>query len=769
VRFTRGGVAMQFLAALAYRRRGTILIALSLLTLVAALYGRGTARQLVAGGFVDPGSESSRADALLEERFRLGTPDLLVSYQHETLKVEDAGFAQNLQQTLTRLRADPRVERVSTPYGARADALVSRDHHVAIISVRFVGRGQQAEASYDAILPKLSARGLKHMVGGAIPAARQAQVAAEQDLARAELITLPLVAVLLIVFFRGVVVALLPLLVGGFAVAMALASIRLLTHFDDVSIFAMNIVTFVGLGVAIDYSLFMTSRFRDELAQGKSVEQAIARTLQTSGRTIAYSGAAVAVSLLALFVFPLMLLRSVALAGSLVVLMSLVGALLLLPAMLALLGPRIEWLRIGRRPSAHGGSRMWSRVAEAVMRWPIAVTVAVSVLLVVLGLPFLRVRPAMAGASALPEGADARLVAELLDSDRFPPEAAEPIQVFARLPEPALSAQGLDRIEAYVAKLRTQPNVKRVYAVVGGERSAPKEMLRASLAGPEAPRVRQSLTQVVRDRDTVIRVGLSVEPTSAQAEQTVRAIRALKPAAMKVYVTSPAARVRDLKHALFARLPWALGLIGLSTFVVLFMAFGSLVMPIKAILMNVLSLTASFGALVFIFQEGRFERLLDFHSPGEIEMTVPVVMFAVVFGLAMDYELFLLSRIREGYDQTGDTRASVARGLERTGQLITRAALLLVAVMAGFISADMLLVKEMGVGMAVAVIVDATIVRALLVPASMRLLGAYNWWAPRRLAALWQRMHLAVDESEDEAVGEPTSPVSAASHHPVSL
>jgi RND superfamily putative drug exporter len=751
---------MNFLAALTFRRRGTILILLGLFTLLAVLYGRGVARSLVAGGFVDPRSESSRADALLEERFQLGTPDLVVSYAHETLTVDDPAFVHSLTGTLDALRRVEGVERVSSPYGARPDALVSKDRHVAIVSVRFAQRGQAAESMYDAIVPKLPAPGLVHMQGGAIPAARQAQLAAEQDLARAELITLPLVAVLLIVFFRGVVVALLPLLVGGFAVAAALASIRLLTHFGDVSIFAMNIATFVGLGVAIDYSLFMTSRFRDELALGKSVEQALTRTLATSGRTIAYSGAAVAVSLMALFVFPLMLLRSVALAGSLVVIMALVGALLLLPAMLALLGPRIEWLSLGKKRGA-AGSRAWSRIAEIVMRWPVAVTLSVSALLIVLGLPFLRVRPAVAGASSLPEQSEARLVAELLDSDRFPPEAAQPVQVFVHLKEPVLSQRGLARLESYVADLHKIPNVRQIDAVVGGARSAPKSVLLGALSGPGAARLKADLRPLAQGEDSVVRIGLTVEPSSDRAEQTILAIRKLKPRGAEIHVTSPAARVHDLKHALFARLPWAFALIGLATFVVLFMAFGSLVMPIKAILMNILSLTASFGALVFIFQEGRFERLLNFHSPGQIEMTVPVVMFAVVFGLAMDYELFLLSHIRESYDQTGDTRGSVARGLERTGQLITRAALLLVAVMAGFIAADMLLVKEMGVGMAVAVIVDATIVRALLVPASMRLLGAYNWWAPPRLAALWRRLHLAVDEGAEEepaAIRPPTVP-----------
>jgi uncharacterized membrane protein YdfJ with MMPL/SSD domain len=755
---------MGFLAKLSTEHRRSVLITLALLTLGALLYGRNAARSLVAGGFDDPNSESSRADALLEERFGLGTPDVVVAYSHPSLKVQDPKFAALLTPALEALRALPGIERVSTPYGPQPDAIVSNDGSIALVSVRFVERGHLAEQRYDQVLPALKVRGLNSWLGGAIPGARQAVEAAEADLVRAELITLPLVAVMLVVFFRGVVVALLPMLVGGFAVASALACIRLLTHVTDVSIFAMNIVTFVGLGVAIDYSLFMTARFRDELASGASVQRAVEHTLQTSGRTIAYSGAAVAVSMLALAIFPMMLLRSIAFAGSLVVLMSLVGALVLLPALLALLGPRIEWLRIGRARVHEHGNRFWQLVAEGVMRRPLLVTLGVTALLLVLGAPFLRVQPAVAGASALPEEAEARHVAELLDSGRFPAAAAAPVLVLASLPAPVLSGGSLRSLEAYATDLRKLPHVKRVEAVVGGSEGMSAQQLSAALGSPAADTLRARFAPIVRERDTALRVVLDVDPQSDQAEAAIHTIRKLQPAGMTTLVTSPAARLADLKHALFARLPWAFGLIGVATFVVLFLAFGSVVMPLKAILMNVLSLTASFGALVWIFQDGRLEWLLDFRSPGHIEITVPVVMFAVVFGLAMDYELFLLSRIREAYDHGCDTRTSVSRGLLRTAQLISRAALLLVGVLVGFITADMLLVKEMGVGMAIAVIVDATIVRALLVPASMQLLGAYNWWAPPRLLAWWQRLHLAVDESEPEPEPEPDA--GRTSHHP---
>ena len=737
-------------AAFAYRRRVSLLVLFFALFVGAGLYGRGTAAELVGGGFEDPGSESARADHKLDERFGLGTPDVVVSYSHATLRASDPAFEQLLAPTLARIRKVPGVSRVGTPYGPTPDALVSHDGHTVVSTIRLSGSSRAVQASYDAVEPLLRAPGLETLLGGAIPGARQAQEAAESDLSRAELITLPLVALLLVVFFRGLVVASLPLLIGGFSVATALACVRLLTHVTDVSVFALNIVTFVGLGVAIDYSLFMTSRFRDELSAGVSVENAVAHTLQTAGRTIGYSGGAVAVSLLAMSVFPLMLLRSVAIAGSLVVLMSLLGTLVFLPALLAVLGPRVEWLSFGKKQDREQAPVFWHRVATAVMKKPVLFTVMVTGLLVVLGLPFLQIKPSVSGASVLPEEAEARKVAELVESPRFPQHSSAPVQIVASTPGDMFSLPSLRALGSYVQALEKIPHVARVDSAVFGASGRSPEQLMDALAGPYGAVTRTRLAPLVNGHDAALRVALDVPPTSDEASATVKAIRATHVPNVLTLSTSPAARVLDLQHSLGSRMGYALVIICLATFVVLFLAFGSVIMPIKAILMNVLSLTASFGALVWIFQEGRFESLLRFKSPGSIELTIPVVMFAVVFGLAMDYELFLLSRIREEYDRHHDTHRSVTVGLERTAQIITRAALLLVAVMIGFASADMLLVKELGVGMAIAVIVDATIVRALLVPATMQLLGHYNWWAPGPLARWWKRMHLGVDERTPE-------------------
>jgi trehalose monomycolate/heme transporter len=744
-----------------YRQQRPLALLFVLALGVFGWFGKDAARGLSASGFDDPRSESAQADAMLDARFGLGTPQLLAAYSHASLTLDDPVFADELAATIARVRQTPGVVRVGSP--ADSTALVSRDRHTVVLALRLDDGGDR-EALLDRVGAALSPTVLRLRLGGALAAGRQAQAAAEADLARAELVTLPLVAVLLVVFFRGVVMALLPLCVGGFAVAAALSSVRALSHVTEVSVFAMNIVTFVGLGLAIDYSLFMTSRFRDELHAGHSPEAALRIALHTSGRTIAYSGAAVAVSLLALSVFPLVLLRSVAWAGSLVVVMSLVGALIFLPALLAVLGPRIEWGSLGQK---HAGEtpKFWHRLAAVVMRAPVLVTVVVTALLVGLGLPFLSVRPSVAGLSTLPRGSDARSVGEQLVSGAFDAPASDDVLAVVQFPRDALGGAELAALERYVGEVRAVPHVTRVDAVVSD--AHPAAALSAALASQAAPRVRQELLRIARGDATVVRVVLDVSPSSDAAHDAIRAVRGVRVDGGKVLVTSPAARIVDLQDALLKRLGLALGIIGTSTFLVLFLAFGSVVMPIKAIVMNVLSLGASFGALVWVFQEGRFEGLLDFESPGTIELTIPIVMFAVVFGLAMDYELFLLSRIRESYEESSDTHQSVTHGLERTGQLISRAALLLVAVMIGFVSADMLLVKELGVGMAVAVIVDATIVRALLVPATMQLLGAYNWWAPRPLARLWHKLHLGVDERADASVaGEEAAPRESLSGSP---
>jgi RND superfamily putative drug exporter len=712
---------LESLAQFTYRARRPVIAFFAILFGSAALYGAGVADELSVGGFEDPGSESAHAKLRLEEVFDAGHPDIVVAYTHETATFRDPPFRSILEPLLERVEATGQVEEIGSPYGAIPKALPSSDGRTVIVTMKLRGEGKDARAAYAAIESLLRPEGLETLVGGVIPASNEAQRAAAADLRRAEMVTLPLLAVLLVVFFRGVVVASLPLLIGGFAVSAALAMIRLATHFTDVSIFAMNIVTFVGLGVAVDYALFMASRFRDELHAGVSVERAVQTTMATAGRTIAYSGFAVAASLLGMLAFPMTLLRSVAIAGSAVVMMALVATLVFLPAVLSALGHRIDLLSLGRSktgPEQDNWHGPLKRLSDLAMRAPVLVTIGVTAFLLLLGAPFLHINESVSGAAVLPHEAEARQLDELISSDRFPPYAASPVEVFVHIEGDGLD--GLERLDQYAQAIRDLPAVERVDSL--GE----------------------------SDEYAFLRVATPARPESAEASELVATIRKLHTEGISAEVGGNAARLVDLRETMGANLPAAMAIVCAATFVVLFMAFGSVIMPLKAIVMNVLSLSASFGALVFIFQDGRFETLLDFRSPGSIELTVPVVMFAVVFGLAMDYELFLLSRIREAYDISGDTRESVATGLAHTGKLITRAALLLIAVVLGFVTADMLLVKELGVGMTIAIAIDATIVRIFLVPATMQLLGRYNWWAPAPLARLWRRSGLGVDERSPE-------------------
>jgi RND superfamily putative drug exporter len=730
------------LARLAHRRRWVLLALFAALFVGAALYGAEAPERLVLGGFRAPDSESARVDEVLEETFGMGDPDVVVAYSRPDGPVLDPRAAETLRPALEALRRRPEVAHLTSPYDRPPTALVSEDGEVAVVTLRLAGGSEVAqEAAYRRIEPLLRVDGLQTRIGGRVPATLQAQRAAKSDVTRGELIALPLVAVLLVIFFRSPVLAVLPLLVGGFAAVGALSCLRLLTHVTDVSVFAMNIVTFLGLGVAVDYSLFLTSRFRDEIDEGHAVEKALERTMVTAGRTIAFSAVAVVASLLGMLVFPLLLLRSVALAGTLVVALALLATLVFLPAGLAAFGTRIEWASFGRRRPRRGG--WWQRLAELVMRAPLTVAAVTTAALLLLGAPFLRFEGSVGGAAALPPQSEAREVVELLRSGRFPDNAVTPVEIVAQTSEPVLSAAGLEAVERYADAVARTPGVVSVEAIVGGTTGRTAAQVRGLVrrmggAGPLEP--------LVDDRLTVLRVATEPPPDSTAAASLVETLRGLDVPGVRAGIGGEAARTADLQAALERYLPWAAAVIGVTTLVVLFLAFGSVVVPLKAIVMNVLSLTASFGALVWIFQDGRFEELLGYQSTGTVELTIPVVMLAVVFGLAMDYELFLLSRIREAYEDTRDARASVALGLEQTGRIITRAALLLIAVTVGFISADMVLVKELGVGMAIAIAVDATIVRALLVPATMELLGRHNWWAPRWLERLWHRLGLGIEE-----------------------
>ncbi len=711
-----------------HRRRWWLVAACALVVAAAAYLGSGVFGAVEDGGFDDPASESVRAGDAADQALGRGTADVVVLYRSATLTVDDARFQAAVTDTLDALPA-ARVARTVTYWSAQAPHLASVDRHATYAVLTMAGTADQQEVHYRAVASSLDAPGLTTQVGGRIPTFETFSRQVNDDLGKAEAISLPVLLVLLVVIFGSLTAASLPLAIGGVGILGGFATLRALAEVTHVSVFAVNVVTLIGLGLAIDYGLLMVSRFREELRGdpvrgdpgGTDVPTALARTLSTAGRTIAVSGVTVAVSLAGLTFFDIPFLRSMGLGGVAVVTIDMLAALTLLPALLAVLGRRVDAVSVrglrrrftgslarpGRRWFADG----WARLARAVMRHPMTFAARLVLLLLVLALPVLHLSVGATDARVLPAGTEARVVSESLVRD-FPSNATAPVQVVLRF-GPAVGDAGRGAARAYLARVR-------------------------DLAGVQGADVAGAGGDVV-----LIAVRYDSRPTSPTARRLVGAIRDLPPpAGVEVLVGGETAGVADRLASMAATLPWTVGFVAAVTFVLLALAFGSVLLPVKAIVMNVLSLAATFGVVVWIFQDGHLSDLLGFTPTGSIDPSMPVLMLAIVFGLSTDYEVFLLSRVREHYDLTGDNTAAVAHGMQRTGGIITSAAVLLLAVIGAFSVSGVTSIKLIGVGMFVAILLDATVVRALLVPATMRLMGRANWWAPAPLRALYARSGL---------------------------
>jgi RND superfamily putative drug exporter len=687
-----------------YRRRRAVVAAGVLFLLLAGVWGTGVFGKLVGGGFEDPQSESARASAELVEAFGRDGADVVVLYRSQDRTVDDPTFRRDVETALAALPAGS-VTTTATFWSTGAPTFVSEDRRSTFAVLGLPGRDDEArEQAYAVVADRLDAAGLQTLVGGAVAGEVTTNEQVGEDIARAEMLSLPVLAVLLVVVFGGLVAAGLPLLVGGFSVLGAFLLLNVLSYATDLSIFALNIVTLLGLGLAIDYSLFIVSRFREELAAGRSVPDAVEQTVATAGRTVAFSGLIVTVALAGLLVFPQMFLQSMGLGGMAAVAVAAVTSLTVLPAVLGMLGERVNALRLPFLRRRAGSGAFWGRLARAVLRRPVAVMVSTVGLLLLLGLPFLRIEFGTVDARALPADDEVRVVAEALLAD-FPGQSTSPLEVAV--------VGGTTDLQDYVAALEAVPGVASV--TERGTADGVAGLTVTSLA----------------------------DPLSDAARDTLTAVRALPaPDGAQVLVGGTTAEFVDLNTGLADRLPVAALLVVAAMLVLLFLAFGSVVLPVKAVLLNVLSLSAMFGGLVWIFQDGNLAGLLGIDTVGPIESTQPILILALAFGLSMDYEVFLLSRIREQWDLTGDNALAVETGLRRTGGLITSAAVLFMVVVGAFATSGVVFIQMIGVGLVLAVAIDATLVRGLLVPAAMQLLGGANWWAPRPLQRVYDRFGL---------------------------
>ncbi|MEU5882416.1 MMPL family transporter [Spirillospora sp. NPDC047279] len=691
-----------------YRRRRWVLGCALVLVVFAGAWGTQVFGALQSGGFDDPGSDSTRAARLNEERLGRDDADVLVLYRSARTTVDDPGYRRAVTTAVKALPADV-VQRGVTYWNSGSEDLVSADRRSTYVVLTLRGDDDRREEGLERIEASLRPPGMETRVGGLTAVDRDINERVEADIARAELLSAPVLLVLLILIFRGFVAATLPLVIGTVAILGAFTALRGLTHVTSVSVYSIQIVTILGLGLAIDYALFIVGRFREELHRGSSVEDAVARTSATAGRTITISGITLAISLAGLLIFPEPFLRSMGFGGLAAVLIAVLAASILLPALLGTLGHRVDRLavrlpftgRAGRngRAADHGG---WYRTARAVMRRPLLVVVLVGAALAALGLPFLRAEFGGVDHRALPASTESRQVAESIDRD-FGGGASAPIEVIVVLPGDARSPSASVALASYAARAGRLPDVRA-----------------AGVTGASGDTARITITY-------------RADQLSPRSRALVREVRDLPPPpGARVLVGGKPAEMADLLDDLARRLPWMVLIIAAATFVLLFLAFRAPLLPVKALAMSVLSLGASFGALVWIFQDGHLSGVLGFTPTGTLDATQPILVLAIVFGLSMDYELFLLSRMRERYELTRNPADAIAVGLDHTGRIITSAALLLIAVIATFSLSGITFVKLIGIAMIITVTIDATLVRGLLVPATMRLLGHAAWWTPPR-------------------------------------
>jgi RND superfamily putative drug exporter len=709
--------------------------AFAVLFVLSAVLAASASRRLPAGGFDVPGSDSDRVTELSEQRLGIGKPDLVLLYRRT-----DGGDMRTSQAAALVLDAldavldDPDVLGATSYYDTSLDSLVSRDGRQALVLVSLEGDDAAKVQVFRRIEAALRAMdpGLSLEIGGQVAAAALAQTVAARDVRKAESWALPIAALFMLYFFRSVVAALLPVLAGVVAVGVGSALVALAGQLFTVSIFALSVCAFLGLGLSIDYALLIVQRFREELGLGRSTREAVVVTLDTAGRAVWVSGLTVAVSLAVMTWVPVPLLRSVAVGGVLAVAGALLSALLLLPALLVWLGPRVNRLAVTRGNVA-GPSPFWRRVGGLSMRHPVATALLSSAVLLAVASPALRMQSTVPDARMFGRDSEVRRVEDTIgDPAVFDPGGAAAIQILVQTGGSLLDSEQLEAVHRFLADVAALPGVS--------ELRTPLLDLDPALSADALARVAASaelapaLARTVH-HDLALVTAVSAHPwRTRQAAATVEAVRAIPHPGLGVMVGGTTAQLVDSRGALRDYGGIAAVLVVSWNLTILLGAFRSLVVPIKAVLMNVLSLGASYGILVWVFQEGHLAGWLGFEPLGGIDPTIPLVMFAVVFGLSMDYEVFLLSRIQEEYRRLGDNRASVIEGLARTGRTISSAALILFVVIGAFAAGDLVYMKQLGVGMGSALLLDVTLVRALLVPATMQLLGRFNWWAPRWLS-----------------------------------
>jgi RND superfamily putative drug exporter len=747
-----------------YRFRWATLVASALLlglSIVAVLTGANLTNSGNFGTNLAAGQASKLINDEIHPQGAPGGSSFTLIFSSTSLTATDPTFQSALQDAVASLDSDSRVTAVRTPYNVpqiQQSAFISKDSHKALVIVEMKDDQLKAETYIDQVTSEIHPSALSYVLTGGVPITTAFNSTLQADLQRAEYVALPVTLLLLILIFAAVVAALLPLGVGLLAIVGGLGGTLFLAHFTDVSQYASNVVTLIGLGVAIDYSLFIVNRFRDELAAGHTREEAIAISMSTAGRAITFSGVTVAIGLSAMIFFQGTFLASMGAAGAIVVGIAVLYGLTFLPAVLSVLGERVDWpswLRQRLAARKPPGTGAWHSMAVWVMRRPWFVLVPAVAVLVLAGTPFLQLRLAQGGVDQLPPSNTARQGYDTLVRD-FPGQDQTTITAVVNYPDSnPLTASHVGDVYDLSRSLAALPNVLRVESIVDTDSNLSRADYVRLLSGPQSslpPALQQALTIGSGSHIVLLNVVTNQPPTSDQARAIVNSIRAEHVNGGQVLATGETAFDLDGVNFILSRTPIAIGSVLLVTYIVLFLLTGSVVLPLKAVLTNLLSISASFGALVWIFQQGHLSQLLGFTAQS-IDPSVPVILFSIVFGMSMDYEVLLISRIQEEYRRTGDNKAGLAMGLEKSGRLITGAAAIMVAVFLAFGLSNFVIIKAIGIGLAVAIAIDATIVRILIVPSVMCILGRANWWAPRPLT--WLHRRIGAGESSSPIVPVP--------------
>ncbi|MFF4348787.1 MMPL family transporter [Streptomyces sp. NPDC001530] len=706
--------------------RSRLVLTLTVVAVVAmGAIGFGAFGKLQSGGFEDPSAPSARAQQLIDDKFG-GESNLVL-----LVRPDDGGVgspaAERAGQALTsRLKDEPTLSNVISYWDTGSSALTSRDGKAALVLAHVKGDDTEQGDNASAVIDEYTGdrNGLTVRAGGEAAVGAEVPTQVAKDLALAESIAVPLILVLLVIAFGSIVAALLPLVIGLIAIVGTFAELYVLGSLTSVSVFSINLTTALGLGLGIDYALLMISRFREHLAEGADVPDALRHTVRTAGRTITFSAATVAAALAALLVFPQFFLRSFAYAGIGVVAIAAVSALLVIPALLALLGPRIN---NGRLPWAQtvqsAEAPLWARLSRTVMRRPALTALPVLAVLLLAASPLLGVTFGTPDERVLPESAQSRQVATAVQHD-FTGSDESAVQIVTNGP---VSPADLRSYAATLSRLDGAVRVETSAGTYSDGRSAQPGPAAAALGRPDAQRI------------TVV-TGLT--PKSDEAQDLVKSVRAVDPpGGTEALVGGTDARLVDSKTSIADRLPAAIGLVAGTTFVILFLFTGSVVQPLRALVLNGISLTAAIGVMVWIFQDGHLSSALGF-TPQPMDTSMTVLMFCIAFGLSMDYEVFVTSRIKELHDAGADTETAVTSGLSHTGRIVTMAAGLLAVSFFAFGTAHVSFIQMFGLGSGLAILIDAVAVRGVLVPAAMRLLGRTAWYAPRPLRAVHGRLGL---------------------------